>query len=50
MIALFVSTKFEDDGDTWEGEVALANNPHKDPMPFSSRSELNSLVEACKAA
>lgn len=44
------TTKFEDDGDTWEGEVALANNPHKDPMPFNSRSELNSLVEACKAA
>ena len=44
------TTKFEDGGNTWEGEVSPANKPNQEPIRFNSRQELNSLVEACKAA
>ena len=37
--------KFNDGGDTWEGEVVLVDSPDADPLAFSNRNELFNIVE-----
>lgn len=41
---IVTTSKFKDNGSTWEGEVASVARPNAAPAPFSSREELAALL------